>query len=69
MHCLPQWDYGNDIVGPKILALPTRCYKNIIAYNKAHGILAVTKHVELKRASLFKSFKEIQHGCPRIIWN
>lgn len=38
-------------------------------YNKAHGISAMTKHVELNHVSLLKSFKEIQHACPQIIRN
>jgi hypothetical protein len=54
-------------MGLEILALRTRCYKGLITYNKAHGISTMTKHVELKCASLFKSFKEIQHACPQTI--
>jgi hypothetical protein len=64
MHCLPQSNYGNDIMGLEILALPTRSCKGLIAYNKAHGILAMMKHVELKCPSLLKSFKEIQRVHP-----
>jgi hypothetical protein len=52
------------IMGLEILALPTRSYKGLIAYNKAHGILAMMKHVELKCPSLLKSFKEIQRVHP-----
>lgn len=52
------------IMGFEILALPTRSYKVFIAYNKAHGILAMMKHVELKCPSLLKSFKEIQRVHP-----
>jgi hypothetical protein len=52
MHCLPQWNYGKDIMGFEILALHTRCYKGLLIYNKVHGISTMMKHVELERASL-----------------
>jgi hypothetical protein len=47
-----------EIVGPKILALCTRFYKGLIAYNKCNGISAMTKHVEQDHASLLQQFKE-----------
>ncbi len=66
MHCLPQSNYGNDIMGLEILALPTRSCKGLIAYNKAHGILAMTKHVELKCASLLTSLKKFNMLIPKL---
>jgi hypothetical protein len=46
------WDFGFVHKMPK----------GPIAYNKAHGILAMTTHVEQKHVS-FKRFKEEQHSC------
>jgi hypothetical protein len=59
----------NEIVGLEILTLCTRCYKDFIAYNKAHGTLAIMRHVEQEHASLLKRFREVLHTHPQAILN
>jgi hypothetical protein len=57
MHCLWKWD-----TRPWDFGFVHKMPKGPIAYNKCHGILAMTTHVEQKHVS-FKRFKEEQHAC------
>jgi hypothetical protein len=39
--------------------------QGFIAYNMAHGILTMTKHVEQEHAFLLKRSKKEHHVCPQ----
>jgi hypothetical protein len=54
-------------MGLEILTLCTRCCKGFIAYNKAHGTLAMMRHVEQEHAYLLKRFREVLHTRPQAI--
>jgi hypothetical protein len=55
-----------ETLGPKMMALCTRCHKGLIAYNKLHGISTFKKHVEQDHITLCKSYiKKVHVLHPR----
>lgn len=48
----------HDFIGPKILAVRTKCKKRLIAYHKNNGITTMQKHVEANHFALLKKLIE-----------
>jgi ribosomal protein S18 len=53
-----------EMMGPKILALISRCHKSFIAYHTANGITTMKKHVDYDHVGLLKRYVEKANAHP-----